>query len=162
MCIHYLSIPAPPKVPDKPARIDPDKLSFKEKLALHKKTLEAQKTSASSPVRPPLQPSSAREGYRRPITPELGIERPSEQANTHTSSSDTKAKGGAQLPAYHLVFTHDVYNYMCVQKIHVHVHGEMRSSLCIVFHKREGKPAIDIHGHYYLPGGVTVGTVYSL
>ena len=72
--------PAPPKVAEKPVRVDPDKLSFKEKLALHKKTLDEHRTSASSPVWPPLRPSSAREGYRRPATPELGVDRPSEQA----------------------------------------------------------------------------------
>ena len=101
-CPYIILISAPPKVAEKPV-LDPDKLSFKEKLALHKRNLEEQRASASSPVRPPLQPSSVREGYRRPITPELGVERPSEQAkqaeqaNTHTCSSETEAKGEAQL-----------------------------------------------------------------
>ena len=70
---------------EKPAQVDPDKLSFKEKLALHKKNLEEQ-SSASSPAKPPRLPSSAREGYRRPTTPELGVTRSSEQATSSTSS----------------------------------------------------------------------------
>jgi hypothetical protein len=81
---------APPKVAEKPARtIDPDKLSFKEKLALHKKTLEVQGGSSVSPVRPPLQPSSSREGYRRPTTPELAVQRSSEQDSTTPFSDET-------------------------------------------------------------------------
>ena len=72
---------------EKPVRnIDPDKLSFKEKLALHKKTLEEK---SSSPVGPPLHPSSAREGFKRPTTPELEICRPSEQAFEHTDIKGT-------------------------------------------------------------------------
>lgn len=69
-------------MPEKPVRnIDPDKLSFKEKLALHNKTLEEQ---GSSPVGPPIHPSSAREGFRTPTTPELEVHRTSEQAFKHT------------------------------------------------------------------------------
>ena len=79
---------APPKVTEKPTHFDPEKLSFKEKLALHKKNLEDQQTSASSPAKPPLLPSSTREGYRRPTTPELGVTRPSEQATSPPSQAN--------------------------------------------------------------------------
>ena len=83
----YLASPAPPQVAEKPVCVDPDKLSFKEKLALHKKTLEEQSSSA---VKPLLRPSSSREGYRRPTTPDLAVTRASEQA---TSADDTSSKG---------------------------------------------------------------------
>ena len=78
---------APPKVAEKPVRVDPDKLSFKEKLALHNRTLEEQGGSAVKPV---IRPSSSQGGYRRPITPELAVSRASEQA---TSPNNTTPKG---------------------------------------------------------------------
>lgn len=70
---------------DKPVRYNPEKMSFQEKLALHRKTLEQQGTQTSTAHRPPARPSSAREGNRRPVLPELGVNR--------TSSAEAPAKG---------------------------------------------------------------------
>ena len=75
---------APPKVAEKPVRTDPDKLSFKEKLALHKRTLEEHSDSA---MKPPLRPSSSQGGYRRPTTPELTTSSASEQASSADEST---------------------------------------------------------------------------
>ena len=95
LCISYVThfhnavlgllLAAPPKVAEKPVRYNPDKMSFQEKLALHRKTLEQQETLASTAHRPPARPSSAREGNRRPVLPELGVNR--------TSSAEAPAKG---------------------------------------------------------------------
>lgn len=65
---------APPKVAEKPVRtaVEPDKLSFKEKLALHKRTLEEQ---ASEATRAPPPLSHSREGYRRSATPDFVLTR---------------------------------------------------------------------------------------
>ena len=81
-----LHFTAPPKVAEKPLRIDPDRLSFKEKLQLHSKVASEQTTSVMSP----LCPSSARESYKRPTTPESDVSRVSELAKTQ-SPADTTA-----------------------------------------------------------------------
>ena len=77
---------APPKVAEKPVLVDPDRMSFKEKLALHR-TLEEQSSSNAKPL---LRPVSSREGYKRPITPELAVTRPSEQASSADDDMDSK------------------------------------------------------------------------
>ena len=55
---------APPKVPEKPTTmVSPEKLSFQEKLALHKKVADS---SGSGPVAPsvPKRPKCGSEGQR--------------------------------------------------------------------------------------------------
>ena len=90
-------VSAPPKVAEKPVRVDPDRLSFKEKLALHR-TLEDQTSSAVNPL---LHPSSSREGYRRPTTPELAVTRPAEQATSSTDDDTSKGVAGYNVLSVH-------------------------------------------------------------
>lgn len=106
---------APPKVAEKPVKLGPEQLSFKEKLALHKKTLEEQQSSTTSAAWPPLRPSSAREGYKRPLTPELGVYRPSEQA---TSSAPTQANG-RQYPKFYSYFYSQI-SEIIIYTFHLH------------------------------------------
>lgn len=108
---------APPKVAEKPTHLDPEKLSFKEKLALHKKNLEEHQSSATSPAKPPLLPSSAREGYRRPTTPELGVSRPSEQA-TSSASSQANGRQFTPGPKFDLISENHMFCIMITKSPH--------------------------------------------
>ena len=78
---------APPKVPEKPTSyVSPEKLSFREKLALHKKVAD----SESGPA-PPLVPKRPRSGsdatkIQRPFSTMVITEEPESSSLTRTLS----------------------------------------------------------------------------
>ena len=92
MCVF---LAAPPKVPEKPTMIvSPEKLSFKEKLALHKKVADS---SGSGPVAPsvPKRPKSGSESQRHrphstmviPETEEVPLKRTHSEGEMETEAA---------------------------------------------------------------------------